>query len=116
MGTRACKADPEPLYSVGDCVYTYDNIKREAVKWVIKNRETTYIDDRLVGARYTLERYNDQGQAEDLLLNVHPNELYDSEKAVVMDHFDDMRQIIEADIIEIKQAADTMQKWLETYF
>ena len=116
MGNRPCKADPEPLYSVGDTVWTYNNVKRAPVKWTVKSRETTYVDDRLASARYTLERYNNQGQPEETLINVHPNEIYDSEKEVVMDHFDDMRQIIEADIIEIKQAADTMQKWLTTYF
>ena len=115
MGNRPCKANPEPLYSVGDTVYTYNNIRRDVVKWTVKSRETTYNDDKLVGARYALERYNDQGQPEETLINVHPNEIYDSEKEVVMDHFDDMRQIIEADIVEIKQAADTMQRWLKTY-
>ena len=117
MGTkpRACKADPEPLYSVGDCVYTYDNIKRDPVKWTVKSRETIYQDDRLAGASYTLEHYNEQGQADGTMLNVHPNEIYDSAEEVIQVHFDDMRQIIESCAVEIKGASDTMLRWMRQY-
>lgn len=115
MGTRPCKADPEPLRSVGDTVYTYNNVKRDPVKWVVRGRETTYQDDKLAGVRYTLERFNDQGQSEETLINVHPNEIYDTAEEVIAQHMDDMRQIIESCAAEIKLATDTIQRWMTQY-
>ena len=115
MGKRPCKADPEPLYSVGRAVYTYNSITREPVLWTIKSRETTYTDDKLSGARYTLERYDGQGHAVESLINVHQNDLYDSPEEVILYHFDDMRQIIESCTTEIKLATDTMSRWMQQY-
>ena len=82
MGTRPCKADPEPLYSIGDTVYTYSVTARDAVAWEVEDREVTYRNDRLAAARYTLSRLDDLGHKE-TMYDVHPNDIYDTAKEVI---------------------------------
>lgn len=114
MKTKPCKADIE-LRAVGDKVFCYNNISRDAEEWTIKDREVVYRNDKLVDVTYTLAKHIPPDGKEETLSRMKESDLYDTAKDAVLPHFDDMRQIIEADAVEIKYATDTLLKWTAKY-